>query len=222
MTEDRNKLYPESKVELTPFVARHYDRLLNLISLGSYGRFIARAIEELSLAAGDSILDLGCGTGRNVSLMLEKLGPAGKIKGLDLLPEMQEQFEKRFEKEPRVTFRKQRIDVPFDLGEKFDLVFISFVLHGFPPAVREIILDNAVRHLKPGGRLAILDYAEFNLEDKGFLFRWIFNKFECTYARDFIQYDWKKIIGEHGFRVEAEEYYFRNIIRLLRARLKGD
>lgn len=214
-----SKLYPESKVELTPFIARHYDRLLNLMSLGTYGGFIARAVAEIGIQEGDSILDLGCGTGRNAALMLERLGPSGKIKGLDVLQEMQEQFEKRFEKETRVNFLRQRIDVPFDLGEKFNLVFISFVLHGFPQPVRKVILENARRHLRPEGRLVILDYAEFSLHERSFIFRYIFRKFECAYALDFIEYDWKMILGELGFRVEGEKYYFRNIIRLLKARL---
>ncbi len=209
-------------MELTPFIARHYDRLLNLLSFGAYGGFIARAAGEIGIQKEDSILDLGCGTGRNAALMLEQLGPSGKIKGLDVLQEMQEQFERRFEKEARVTFLRQRIDVTFDLNEKFDLVFISFVLHGFPQSVRKIILENARRHLRQDGRLVILDYAEFSLHQRSFIFRYIFRKFECAYALDFIESDWKRILGELGFRVEGEKYYFRNIIRLLKARLVNE
>jgi len=217
MVESRKKLYPDSKVELTSLVARHYDRLLDLISGGTYRRFIERAIKDIGLQPGFAILDLGCGTGRNAALMLKHLGPSGKIVGLDLLPEMKAQFEKRFAKEPRAIFRHQRIDVPFDLEQKFDLAFISFVLHGFPQDIRKIILENIVRHLKPGGRLAILDYAEFKLDEKPFIFRWMFKKFECLYALDFIKYDWKKILEEFGFKVEEEKFYFRNYLRLLKA-----
>jgi len=221
MAESRKKLYPESKVELTPFVARHYDQFLDLLSGGTYRRFIARAINDLGLQPDDSILDLGCGTGRNASLMLKHLGPGGRITGLDLLPEMKEQFERRFAGEPRVAFRQQKIDVPFNLEEKFNLAFISFVLHGFPQEVRKIILENVVRHLKPGGRLAILDYAEFKLSDKPFFFRWVFKNFECSYALDFIEFDWEKILEGFGFQVEGKKFYFRNYLRLLKAKLKS-
>lgn len=214
-----DKLYPESKIELNHFLARHYDRLLNFLSFGTYSKFIARAIADTGIEKQNRILDLGCGTGRNAALMLGYLGPEGRITGLDILPEMQKQFERRFEKEPRVTFIGQRIDVPFDRGEKFDLVFISFVLHGFPQPVRLIILENVIRHLKPGGRLAILDYARFKLNQKSFIFRWVFKRFECVYARDFIEYDWKGILENYGFRVEEEKYYFKGNLRLLKARL---
>lgn len=221
MAEPRMKFYPDSRVELTPFIARHYDLLVDLLSGGSYRRFIARAINDLDLQPDDSVLDLGCGSGRNAALMLEHLGPGGRITGLDLSPEMKEQFINRFAGELRAAFHQQRIDVPFNLEQKFDLAFISFVLHGFPQEVRGIILENVVRHLKPGGRLAILDYAEFNLSDKPFIFRWVFKKFECAYARDFIEFDWKKILKEVGFQIEEEKFYFRNYLRLLKARLLG-
>lgn len=219
MAGKREKIYPESKIELSPFVARHYDFLMDLVTLGGYARFIRKAMADLGIKPEDSILDLGCGTGRNAELMMKYLGPAGRITGLDLLPEMQEQFQKRFKNKPRASFQQQRIDVPFDLGEKYDLAFMSFVLHGFPQPARMIILENARRHLKPGGRLAILDYAEFPLEEKSKLFRWVFRTFECKYALDFIEYNWKAILRQLDFQAEEEKYYFKRSIRLLKSRL---
>lgn len=221
MAARREKLYPASKIELSPFVARHYDRLLDLVTLGGYARFIRKAIDDLGIEPEDSILDLGCGTGRNSALMMKYLGPAGKITGLDLLPEMKEQFEKRFREERRASFHQQRIDVPFDLGEKYDVAFISFVLHGFPQKTREVILENIRRHLKPGGRLAILDYAEFRLSERAWLFRWIFRTFECRPALDFIVYEWKKILASFDFQAEGEKFYFQKALRLLTLRLKS-
>jgi demethylmenaquinone methyltransferase/2-methoxy-6-polyprenyl-1,4-benzoquinol methylase len=214
------KLYPESKVELTPFIARYYDQIIDLMSAGYYRRFIARVIDDTGIQLSDSILDLGCGTGRNAALMLRHLGPSGRIMGVDLSPIMQKKFEKKFKREERGTFYQQRIDVPFDLGEKFELVFISFVLHGFPHEVRKIILENINRHLKPEGHLVILDYAEFDLNKMPLIHRWIFETFECSYVFDFIRRDWKKVLDDSGFRTESEKVYLKNYLRLLRAKLK--
>jgi ubiquinone/menaquinone biosynthesis C-methylase UbiE len=43
-----------------------------------------KAVSRLELKAGDRVLELGCGTGRNLSLLYEAVGPAGHIYGVDL------------------------------------------------------------------------------------------------------------------------------------------
>jgi ubiquinone/menaquinone biosynthesis C-methylase UbiE len=213
----QEKLYPESGVELSPFIARNYDFLMNTISLGKYGRFIHKAIADIGIKPDDSVVDLGCGTGRNAALMLPFLGPNGRITGIDLSPIMQEQFEKRFAGEKRVTFRQQRIDLPFDLEEKADVVFISFVIHGFPHEVRKAILASVRGHLKPGGIFAMLDFSEFSMEKMPAMHRWVFKTFECPYAFDFVERDWKEILTVGGFKPLSEHLYFMKYVRLLKA-----
>lgn len=212
------KLYPESGVELTGFTARHYDRLMNMMSFGKYGKFIHKAIHDLDIKSTDHIIDLGCGTGRNAGLMLKYLGESGKITGIDLSPIMGQQYKTRFISEKRAGFQQQRIDVPFVLGEKADIVFISFVIHGFPQEVRQAIIENAKNHLKPGGTFAILDFAEFDMARMPAFHRWIFKTFECPYAFDFIEKDWKTILQSKGFEITSESFYFLNYVRLLKAR----
>jgi len=211
------KLYPESGVELTPFMARFYDQLLNMASFGKYGRFIYHAIRDIGIRPGDTIIDLGCGTGRNAALMLPYLVEGGKITGVDTSPVMQRQFEQRFAGEPRVRFHKHRIDIPFELEEKADIIFISFVLHGFPQEAREAILSNVTNNLKPKGSLVILDYAEFDLKKMPWLHRTIFKAIECPYAFDYMEKDWKRILSEQGLETSTEHFYFLNYVRLLKA-----
>jgi len=212
------KLYPDSGVELTPFIAKNYDKLMNIGSFGKYNNFIGRAIHDIDIKPADSILDLGCGTGRNTALMLKYLGGDGKIMGVDLSQIMQKQFETRFINEKRVVFQQQRIDIPFTLDEKFDSIFISFVIHGFPHDVRTVILENAINHLKPGGSLAILDFAEFDMNEMPALHRFIFKKIECKYAFDYIEKNWKQILETKNLEVVSEHFYFLNYVRLLTAK----
>lgn len=211
----QNKLYPESGVELTPFIARNYDRLMNMLTFGKYRKFIHQAIRDLKMEPGNSILDLGCGTGRNSSIVLKQLSNSGSIVGVDVSSIMQSQFEKRFRNDKRAIFLNQRIDIPFDLNQTFDVVFISFVIHGFPHEVRKTIIENAKSHLKPGGTFAILDFAEFGMEKMPAHHRWIFKKIECPYAFDYIKRDWKNILSESGFSKPTEHFYFKNYLRLL-------
>ncbi len=209
------KLYAESKVELTPLIARYYDGIMNTISLGKYDRFIQQAVEDMEIGEGDRILDLGCGTGKNAALMSRYIGKKGRITGVDLSPVMQKQFEKKHGGDPRIQFMRQRIDVPLQLEEKFDKVLISFVIHGFPHKVREAILKNAYDHLKPGGKLMILDFSEFSLASMPWHHRFIFKSVECKYAFDYIDKDWKSILSEFNFSAFSEQLYFRKYARLL-------
>ena len=211
------KLYPDSGVELNPFMSKNYDKVMNLGSMGLYKRFINQAIADMNISPADNILDLGCGTGRNALLMYQYLGEEGKITGLDISSEMEEQFLQKFDGSDNVKFVNKRIDVSFDLGEKFDKVFISFVIHGFPHDVRDAVIKNAFKHLKPGGEFIILDFAEFDMDKMPFLYRKIFKAVECKYAFDYIERDWKKILKEYGFESFKEYFFIKKYVRLLRS-----
>lgn len=213
----KDKIYPESGIELSPFVSRHYDRLLAIVSMGYFHRFIEKAIRDMNTQAEDQILDMGCGTGLNAKLMLGYVKSSGGLLGMDISEEMALQFQKRFQDDERVLFVNQRIDQPFQLDRKFDKVFMSLVIHGFPQEVRQVIIQNALEHLKTGGSLFILDYSEFELDAMPVFHRAIFKAVECKYAFDFIERDWKSILKEHGFRDFKEHFYMKKYMRLLEA-----
>ncbi|MEN8204158.1 MAG: methyltransferase domain-containing protein [Bacteroidota bacterium] len=217
--KDRDKIYPESGVELKPFVSKNYDRILSVASLGHYPRSIRQAIDDMDIQSGDHILDMGCGTGYNTSLMTRYLGREGSVLGTDISEEMARQFQQRFNGDDRLSFLNCRIDQPFHLDRKFQKVFISFVIHGFPHEVRTKVIDNARKHLEPGGSFYIFDFAEFDMDSMPAHHRFLFKSIECPYAFDFIKRDWKSILKEHGFRDFTEHFYMKKYVRLLQAKL---
>jgi demethylmenaquinone methyltransferase/2-methoxy-6-polyprenyl-1,4-benzoquinol methylase len=210
--------YPDSKVELQGFVARNYDMLMNVISFGAYGSFINNAIAAIGINPGDRILDLGAGTGRNALLMGRHLSGTGKIIGMEISEEMIVNFRLNTGHSPNIEVVNKRIDQPFDLGEKFDRAFISFVIHGFPHPVRETIIQNVWRNLKDGGEFAILDFNEFIVREMPFYTRIPFTTIECKYAFDFVERDWKKILSGLGFGNFTEKTFMKNYVRLLKAK----
>lgn len=210
--------YPDSKVEIQGFSARHYDTLLNTISFGLYNGFIDKAIHEMEINPNDKILDLGAGTGRNAMLMNKYLSAAGKIVCLEISDEMIEQFNQKFNNLYNINIINKRIDKPFELDEKFDKVFISFVIHGFPHEVRIEIIKNALNNLKEGGEFVILDFSEFIVKEMPFYTRIPFTTVECKYAFDFVERDWKTILSELGFGKFEERYFLKNYVRLLKAK----
>jgi len=218
---DRRKLYPDSHVELKEFTAKNYDTVINIGTLGLYTGFIRKVISQMDIQPGDYILDLGCGTGKNAKLMSGYLNDKGHITGLDILDHMEKQFHYKFKRDKRGEFIKQRIDMQFNLQQTYDRIFISFVIHGFPHEIRKIVIQNAINHIKPGGKLFILDFAEFNMDKMPWLHRFIFKKIECKYAFDFIKRNWKKILNRYGFDHFTEHFYLKKYIRLLGAQKNG-
>lgn len=207
--------YPESKVEISGFVAKYYDTIMNVITLGKYSSLIQKAIQLMQINPNDKILDLGAGTGRNACLMMKYLSEQGELIGLDISQEMIDQFKKNCAQFPNANIINKRIDQDLDYKEHFDKVFISFVLHGFPQNVREVIVRNAFKALKNGSSFFIFDYNEFSMRKMPFYLRIPFKRSECKYAFDFIEMDCKKMLSLAGFK-DFEEYFFLSgYVRLL-------
>ncbi len=196
--------------------ARYYDLLLSLLSLGRYSHLIKGVIEKMGIKPGQSILDLGSGTGRNDCLMAQKIGPQGKIVGLDISDEMLSRARKRCRKYPNVTFEKQQIELSLPYQDEFDKVFISFVLHGFEDDQKLQIIHGALQALKPGGVFYILDYSEFNLAKIWFPLRWAFAHGECQLAVEFLKLNIKEMLHSQGFTESEEEFFFKGYLRLLK------
>jgi demethylmenaquinone methyltransferase/2-methoxy-6-polyprenyl-1,4-benzoquinol methylase len=211
------KLYPDSKVELNPFISRFYNTIIQLATFKKYYKYIDTAIDQMNIHPDDKILDLGCGTGKNACSMHQYLGSQGEITGMDISQNMEKQFKKRCNNLDNVSFLKQRIDKQFDLKESYDKIFISFVIHGFPQRVRETIIENAFRHLTSKGSLHIMDFGHFHLKDMPFYYRIPFKIIECKYAFDFIEKDWESILRQKGFKHFRHYKFFKGYLRHLAA-----
>lgn len=205
-----------SKVEVAGFEARHYDVLMDLITAGTYPRFIRRVVRDMNIARDDDILVLGSGTGRNACLMHRYLSDKGSIIGLDIGDEMLSQAKERCRKCGNVYFEKRRIDEPLPYRGAFDKVFMAFVMHGFVQEDREKIIDSAFHALRPGGQFLILDYAECEPMESSWLVRKVFQA-ECPLATDFVRRDFQEVLTADGFyRFDVHLYYFGHV-RLLAA-----
>ena len=196
---------------------RNYDLVMDLLLLGRYQAFIEQAIQRMDLRQGETILDLGSGTGRNILVMLKSLGSSGRVVGVDSSRDMVQQARERCRAYPQVTFLRQPIEEPLPFHEEFDKTFVSFTLHSLEDEDKKRVLANARRALEPGGMLWILDFNEFYLDRQWRTFQWIFRRIECELGIEFLSLDLKAMLARHGFGRFVSYPFLRNHVRLLGA-----
>ena len=80
--------------------ARHYDVTANLYYLVGFREWSYRkkAVRALRLSPGDTVVEIGCGTGLNFTLLQKAIGPTGQIIGVDLTEAMLAQARERAER----------------------------------------------------------------------------------------------------------------------------
>lgn len=135
-------------------IARRYDLINDLQSLGLHRRWKRRLVRLARLRPGDRALDLCCGTG-DVAFALAQTG--AEVTGLDFSPAMLEVARARAERQTgRVTFLpSDTLHLPF-ADNAFDAVTISYGLRNL--ADFEAGLAEMQRVARPGGRLLVLDF----------------------------------------------------------------
>ncbi|RJQ48340.1 MAG: methyltransferase domain-containing protein [Nitrospiraceae bacterium] len=77
--------------------AKHYDVTANFYYLIGFREqaYREKAVQALDFQSGDTVVEIGCGTGLNFSLLQNYVGPEGKIIGVDLTDAMLEQAGRR-------------------------------------------------------------------------------------------------------------------------------
>ncbi|EMA20595.1 class I SAM-dependent methyltransferase [Haloarcula marismortui] len=151
--------------------ARVYDWVANAPGVASWRD---RTVDSLALAPGDTVVEMGCGTGANVPALRERVGPSGEVVGIDVTREMLDRARERPARSGGAVHYVQA-DAARPPIREADAVLATFVAGIFEAP--EAAVDAWCDSVGPGGRVALLNFqrspsalaAPLNLAFEGFV-----------------------------------------------------
>ncbi|MFC7072697.1 class I SAM-dependent methyltransferase [Halovenus rubra] len=143
---------PELSASFYGTAAGLYDLVATAPGVMSWRR---RTVETLGVSAGDTVVEMGCGTGANMPFLREQVGSDGRVVGVDLVPAMLQEAQNRIERAGWKNVHVVEGDAtqpPVDTADALVSTFVVGMLDDPAGATREW-LDC----VSPGGRVTLLN-----------------------------------------------------------------
>jgi len=140
-------------------IAPAYERYVRWLPRGA----VDRLVDELDPQPGETVLEVGPGPGTELVDLCERVGPTGRVVGVDVSGAMIELATARLERRgfgDRATLihgDARTLDHVAD--GSVDAILASSVLESLPPAGTRTVLGECLRVLAPDGRLGVLSLA---------------------------------------------------------------
>ncbi len=139
--------------------AANYDFTANLYYLIGFREVAYRkqAVSALGLNPGDTVVEIGCGTGLNFPYLLESIGETGRLIGVDLTDAMLEKAREKIHRNGWQNVELVEADaVRYEFPDGIQGVLSTFALTLVPEY--EQVINHAAHALASGGRLVITDF----------------------------------------------------------------
>jgi len=142
------------------YVRRRFNRLASVYTLldwlGLPPGMRRAAVRALDLHPGNRVLEVGCGTGRNFSLLLDSIGTEGHLYGVDFAGQMLQRAQALCSRRKWRNVTLVQSDASrYTLPEAVDAALFSLSYALMPN--HTAVLAHAWQQLRPGGRLVVMD-----------------------------------------------------------------
>jgi ubiquinone/menaquinone biosynthesis C-methylase UbiE len=143
-----------------PAGVRLFERqwLVNLILCGNYARLRDSALDALGTPQPGVTLQVGCAYGNLTQAIAARLAPGARLDVVDILPVQLLNLARKLGGDRRVRLRLGDAAALPAADASYDRALLFFLLHEQPEGVRRATLAEALRVVKPGGRLVVVDY----------------------------------------------------------------
>jgi ubiquinone/menaquinone biosynthesis C-methylase UbiE len=174
-----------------PRAVKMFERqwLVNLILWGNFRRLRDAALDEMGESLPGRSLQVACVYGDFTPKLAERVAGGGTLDVVDVLPVQLANLRQKLHPASRVSLvNRDAADLGF-ADASYDRAILFFLLHEMPLEVRRRTLSEALRVLKPGGRLVIVDYhrpARWHPLRR--VMKWILETFE-PFAMDLWQHE---------------------------------
>lgn len=112
-------------------------------------------IKTLGLKGNEAVLDFGSGSGSEARHLAERLQNGGRLVCADTSRYWTGVAKRRMQQYANVEFHTAPLEQVHLDGNSFDIVYVNYALHEVRREIREGIVRELYRLLKPGGRLFI-------------------------------------------------------------------
>jgi ubiquinone/menaquinone biosynthesis C-methylase UbiE len=139
-------------------------RFYDILSGPAENRARQQAVDLLNISAGETLLEIGCGTGTSSLQMLKRVEPGGFVYGIDLSAKMLSVAQKKLQrsgiKKGIGFFSGDAVKLPLP-ARSITGILMNFTIELFCDEEIAVILAECGRVLCPGGRLGVLSMSKY-------------------------------------------------------------
>ena len=189
--------------------AHRWGWIAKFVLLGKEGVLRQTVVDLLDLEPNQSVLDIGCGTGRTFPYILQRIGSGGHLIGLDHSPAMLKEAQALVDRYGWNNVELVEGDAArLSLGQVVDAAACVLAVANIPD-YREA-MRRMVAHVRPGGKIVVADARKRTSGPRG-LADWMAERIARYLAADLTREPEKafaQMVDDYSYREIARGFYF--------------